>query len=80
MCGVIQVSIDVGSSREGTVSKPDLNLLHGDSFAEKQAGTSMPKIMEADLLEVILLDHPCEVFRHIIGTEELASLIDADVV
>ena len=80
MCGVIQVSIDVGSSREGTVSKPDLNLLHGDSFAEKQAGTSMPKIMEADLLEVVLLNHPCEVFCHIIGSEELAGLIDTDVV
>ena len=63
------MSIDVGSGREGTVSKPDLNLLHGDCFAKKKAGTGMPKIMEADLLEVVLLNHPCEVFRHIIGSE-----------
>ena len=74
------MSIDVGCGREGTVSKPDLNLFHGDSLTEKQAGTSMPKVMEADLLEVVLLDHPCEVFRHIIGAEQLASLIDTDVV
>jgi len=74
------MSIDVGCGREGAVSEPDLNLFHGDSFAEKQAGTSMPKIMEADLLEVVLLDHPSEVFCHIIGSEELAGLIDTDVV
>ena len=36
------MSIDVGCGREGAVSEPDLNLFHGDSFAEKQAGTSMP--------------------------------------
>ena len=40
----------------------------------------MPKIMEADFLEVVLLNHPCEVFCHIIGSEELAGLIDTDVV
>lgn len=40
----------------------------------------MPKIMEADLLEVVLLNHPFEVFCHIIGSEELAGLIDTDVV
>lgn len=74
------MSIDVGCGREGAVSEPDLNLFHGDSFAEKQAGTSMPKIMEADLLEVVLLNHPCEVFCHIIGSEELAGLTDTDVV
>lgn len=74
------MSIDVGCGREGAVSEPDLNLFHGDSFAEKQAGTSMPKIMEADLLEVVLLDHLSEVFCHIIGLEELAGLIDTDVV
>ena len=45
------MSIDVGCGREGAVSEPDLNLFHGDSFAEKQAGTSVPKIMEADLLK-----------------------------
>lgn len=74
------MSIDVDGGREGTVSKPDLNLLHGDSFTEKQAGTSMPKVMEANLLEVILLDHPCEVFCHIIGSEKLSGLVDTDVV
>ncbi len=35
------MSIDVGCGREGAVSEPDLNLFHGDSFAEKQAGTSI---------------------------------------
>ena len=40
----------------------------------------MSEVVEANLLQVILLDEPCEVFRHIVGTQELAGLVDADVV
>ena len=40
----------------------------------------MITLVEANLLQVILLDEPCEVFRHIVGTQEIASLVDADVV
>ena len=63
--------VDVGGGGESTVSKPDLNLLHRDTFAEKQAGTCMPEVMEANLFEVVLLDYPCKVFRYIIGAEKL---------
>ena len=62
------------------MSEPDLNLLHRDTFTEKQAGTCMPEVMEANLFEVVLLDYPCKVFRYIIGAEKLSGLVDTDVV
>ena len=34
--------IDVCRGGEGTVTQPDLDLLHGDTVAEKQAGTAVP--------------------------------------
>lgn len=40
----------------------------------------MPEIMKANLLQVILLNEPCEVFRHIVRPQEFAALVDADVV
>lgn len=43
--------IDVCRGGEGTVPQPDLDLLHGDTVAEKQAGAGVAKIMEAN---------PCE--------------------
>ena len=72
--------INICRGCEGAVSQPDLNLLHGDSVAEKQAGAGVSEVVEANLLQVILLDEPCEVFRHIVGTQEFAGLVDADVI
>lgn len=63
---------------KSAVSEPDPNLLHGDAFAEKKAGTCMPEVMEANLFEVVLLDYPCKVFRYIIGAEKLSGLIDTE--
>lgn len=34
--------IDVCRGGEGTVTQPDLDLLHGDTVAEKQAGAGVP--------------------------------------
>ena len=80
LCCKVQMRINVCGSCEGAVSQPDLNLLHRDSVAEKQAGAGMSEVVEANLLQVILLDEPCEVFRHIVGPQELAGLVDTDVV
>lgn len=72
--------INICRGCEGAVSQPDLNLLHRDSIAEKQAGAGVSEVVEANLLQVILLDEPCEVFRHIVGTQEMSGLVNADVV
>lgn len=80
LCGEVQMRINVCCGCEGAVSQPYLNPLHGDSVAEKQAGAGVSEVVEANLLQVVLLDEPCEVFRHIVGTQEIASLVNADVV
>lgn len=43
-------------------------------------GVSMTKIMEANLAQAVLADYPAEVFRHIVGPQELAHLVHADVI
>ena len=46
--------------------QPDLDLLHGDTVAEKQAGAGVTKIMEANLAKPVLLDEPREMLRYIV--------------
>ena len=73
------MGVDVGGGGEGAVSQPDLDLLHGDSIAQQQAGTGVTKIVEADLPQTVLADHPAKVFRHEVGPQELAHLVHADI-
>ena len=42
LCRVVEMCIDVCRGGEGTVTQPDLDLLHGDTVAEKQAGAGVP--------------------------------------
>lgn len=60
--------IDVCRGGEGAVTQPDLDLLHGDTVAEKQAGAGVTKIMEANLAKPVLLDEPREMLRYIVRT------------
>ena len=60
--------MDVCRGGEGTVTQPDLDLLHGDAVAEKQAGAGVTKIMEANLAKPVLLDEPREMLRYIVRT------------
>ena len=57
-----------------------MNLLHRDSAAEKQAGAGVSEIMKANLFQAVLFDEPREMFCHIVGTQEFAALVDADIV
>ena len=59
--------VDVSGGRESAVTKPDLNLLHGDSVAQEKAGTGMPEIMKPNFFESIFLDEPAEVLGYIVG-------------
>ena len=43
--------INVSGGREGAVSQPDLNLFHGDSISEQQAGAGMPITYNKDKTE-----------------------------
>ena len=42
LCAVIQMCVDVCRSWEVTVTKPFLNLLHGNTVCQKQRGAAMP--------------------------------------
>ena len=66
LCRVVEMCIDVCRGGEGTVTQPDLDLLHGDTVAEKQAGAGVTKIMEANLAKPVLLDEPREMLRYIV--------------
>lgn len=66
LCRVVEMCIDVCRGGESTVTQPDLDLLHGDTVAEKQAGAGVTKIMEANLAKPVLLDEPREMLRYIV--------------
>lgn len=66
LCRVVEMCIDVCRGGEGAVTQPDLDLLHGDTVAEKQAGAGVTKIMEANLAKPVLLDEPREMLRYIV--------------
>lgn len=62
------------------MSQPDLDLLHGDAIAEKQAGAGMTEVVKANFSQFVFLNEPCEMFRYIVGAQELAALVNADIV
>lgn len=76
----IQVSIDVCGGCEGAVAKPDLDLLHGNALPQEKAGAGVPEIVEADLLQAVLFKKLSKMLGHIVGAEELAGLVNANVV
>ena len=51
---VVQVAVKICRYVVGGVSEPLLDLLHGNSACQKQAGTGMAQVMETDLFKVML--------------------------
>ena len=62
------------------MSEPFLDLLHRYALGEEHRGAGMAKIVEADLLQVMLLQQLSEVSGDEVGIVELAECIHADVV
>ena len=60
---VIQVRVDVRRRAEIAVSQPFLNLLHRDTVGQQEAGAGVPKIMQTDDAQVVLLENPLEAVR-----------------
>ena len=50
LCMEVQMRVNIRSGRECTVSKPYLDLLHGYTACQKEAGATMPEIMKPDFL------------------------------
>ena len=67
--------IDVCRGGEGTVTQPDLDLLHGDTVAEKQAGTAVTQIVKAHPAQAVVLQKFWKCRGQIIGPHPLAQLV-----
>ena len=77
---VVQVAVKICRYVVGGVSEPLLDLLHGNSACQKQAGTGMAQVMEADLFEVMLFDHMSEMVGNIVGGYQITHVVKANVV
>lgn len=73
------MGVDICRRGEGAVAQPELNLFHGYSITQKEAGTSVPKVMEAYFPQIIFFNDPGKMFCNIIGPQNFSTLIDADV-
>ena len=62
------------------MTQPLLNLLHRHAVHDHQTGTAVAQIVEPDVRQTILPEQPFKVFRHEVGTKQLAFLIGADEV
>ena len=58
------MGIDVGGGGEGAVAQPDLDLLHGDTAAQQQTGTSVPLRYNNDKRKKPLFSRGSRVCRH----------------
>ena len=75
----IQVSVDVGCGGDVTVAQPFLNLLHGHSLFQQQAGTGVAQIMEPDMPQPVVLQQLGKPFGHCVGKDEVSHLIHEQV-
>ncbi len=65
----IQMRINVSGRRECGMSKPKLYLLHADILPDKQAGTAVPEIVEANLPQAVLLQKLSELRGDIVWSK-----------
>lgn len=60
--------------------QPLLDLLHGDALTEQQTGAAVAQIMEPDVPQAVLLQQEFKMVGDVIGPEQLAHLIGANIV
>ena len=76
----IEVAVDIGGGAHVAMSEPFLDLLHRYALCKEHRGAGVAKIVEADLLQVMLLQQLSEVSGDEVGIVELAEGVHADVV
>ena len=60
--------IDVSRGGKSAVPEPDLDLFHGDSFAQQQAGTGVPLRYNNDKRKKPLFSRGLSVCRHLFNS------------
>ena len=68
----IEVAVDIRRGAHIAMSEPFLDLLHWHAPGEKHRGAGVAKIVEADLLQIMLLQKLSEVSGDEVGIIELA--------
>ena len=76
---VIQMRVNIGRGGKVAVPEPFLNLLHGYAVGEKKRGAAMTQIMKANPAKPMTFENPWEDLREIIGLDQIAELINADI-
>ena len=69
----IEVAVDIRRGARVTVSEPFLDLLHRHALCEKHRGAGVAKVVEADLLQVMLLQQLSEVSGDEVGIVEFSE-------
>ena len=68
--------VNVRRSWEVAVTKPFLNLLHGNTVCQKKRGTAMPEIVIPDLSHFLCLEQFRKTLCDVVGLDQIANLID----
>ena len=71
--------VDVGRRGEIAVSEPLLNLLHRHTVRQHHARAAVPEIVEADGTQSVVLQQLAKCRGDVVGLDQIAHLIDADV-
>lgn len=77
---VIQVGVDIAGGADVAVTKPLLNIFQGNAVGIEQAGAGMSQIMEAGFLHPVALQNQRKVLGQEARRDELAHLVDIDIV
>lgn len=73
----IEVTINICGCAHIAMPQPFLDLLHWHALCKEHRGAGVAQVVEADLLQVVLLQKLSEVLRDKIGIVELAEGIYA---
>ena len=76
----IEVAIDIRGGAHIAMSEPFLDLLHRHALGEEHRGAGVAQVVEADLLQVMLLQKLSEVPRDEVGIVQLAECVHTDIV
>ena len=68
----IKVRVNVHGGGNIAMPQPHLNFFHADTISVEQAGTTMSKIMEANLFHIVLFEKQIEVLGDKVGLDKSA--------
>ena len=74
------MAVDIGGGAHIVMSEPFPDLLHRHALCKEHRGAGVAKIVESDLLQIMLLQKLSEVLGDKVGIVEPSECIHADVV